>query len=60
MDRLTFNRKLNELITDFLEPGGDPAYVADVLRQIADEVFEEPEVHPDQLSLWYDTRAELR
>lgn len=42
MDRLTFNRKLNSLISDFLEGGGDPAYCADVLRDIADEVFEKP------------------
>jgi len=60
MDRLTFNRKLNALITDFLEEGGDPAYCADILRQVADEVFEEPDDGPDQLSLWYDTSAELR
>jgi hypothetical protein len=26
----------------------------------ADEVFEEPDEGPDQLSLWYDTSAELR
>lgn len=60
MDRLTFNRKLNALITDFLEEGGDPAYCADILCQVADEVFEEPDGGPDQLSLWYDTSAELR
>jgi|GEM_PF-5065544 len=60
MDRLTFNRELNELVTDFLEPGGDPAYVADILREIADEVFEEPDEGPDQLALWYDTSAEIR
>jgi hypothetical protein len=60
MDRLTLNRKLNALITDFLEEGGDPAYCADILRQVADEVFEEPDDGPDQLSLWYDTSAELR
>lgn len=60
MDRLTLNRKLNALITDFLEEGGDPAYCADILRQVADDVFEEPDDGPDQLSLWYDTSAELR
>ena len=43
MDRLTFNLRLNSLITAFLEDGGDPAYCANILRQIADEVFEEPE-----------------
>ena len=42
MDRLTFNLHLNALITAFLENGGDPAYCADILRQIAGEVFEEP------------------
>jgi len=60
MEFLTFNRELNELVTDFLEPGGDPAYVADILREIADEVFEEPDEGPDQLALWYDTSAEIR
>ena len=42
MTRLEFNMKLNELITDFLELGGDPAWLADTLRAVADEVFEEP------------------
>ena len=43
MDRLTFNMRLNALITTFLEDGGDPAYCADILRQVADEVFEKPQ-----------------
>jgi len=60
MDRLTFNLKLNALVTEYLETGGDPAWCGDLLREIADEVFEEPEEGPDQLSLWYDTSAELR
>lgn len=56
MDRLTLNRKLNALITDFLEEGGDPAYCADILRQVADEVFEEPDIPEDrQLNLWGST-----
>jgi hypothetical protein len=43
MTRLQFNMKLNALVTDFLEEGGDPSWIAEDLRQVADEVFEEPE-----------------
>lgn len=43
MTRLEFNMKLNALITDALEAGSDPAWLADTLRAAADEVFEEPE-----------------
>jgi len=38
----------------------DPAHCGDLLREIADEVFEEPDDGPGQLSLWYDPSAELR
>ena len=42
MTRLEFNMKLNELITEYLGYCGDPAWLADNLRAVADEVFEEP------------------
>ena len=42
MTRLELNMKLNALITDFLEESGDPSWLADTLRSVADEVFEEP------------------
>ena len=59
MDYNTFSAHLNALVTEFLDGGGDPAACGDLLREIADEVFEEPDGGPDQLSLWYDTSAEL-
>ena len=37
----TFAAHLNALVSEFLENSGDPAQVADLLREIADEVFEE-------------------
>jgi hypothetical protein len=33
--------KVNELVVACLEAGGDPATIADELREIADEVCEE-------------------
>jgi len=42
MSFLQFNMKLNETISAWLEAGGDPLRCAEVLRAIADEVFEEP------------------
>ena len=59
MDYNTFRAHLNALVTEFLDKGGDPAHCGDLLREIADEVFEEPDDGPDQLSLWYDASAEL-
>jgi len=50
MTRLQFNMKLNALVTDFLEEGGDPSWIAEDLRQVADEVFEEPEEVLDQVA----------
>ncbi|MCG3773824.1 MAG: hypothetical protein JW395_0638 [Nitrospira sp.] len=44
MTFLEFNMKLNEIISAWLEDGGDPACCADALRMAADEVFEEVEV----------------
>ena len=60
MDIATLSGHINMLVSEFLEAGGDPAHCGDLLREIADDVFEEPEEGPDQLSLWYDTSAELR
>ncbi len=44
MDIATLSGHINMLISDFLDKGGDPAQCSDLLREIADEVFEEPEV----------------
>jgi hypothetical protein len=35
--------ELNELVSRFLENSGDPSVLAEVLREIADDVFEEDE-----------------
>jgi len=35
--------ELNELVSRFLEDGGDPSILAETLREIADDVFEEDE-----------------
>jgi len=35
--------ELNELVSRFLEDSGDPSILAECLREIADDVFEEPE-----------------
>ena len=35
--------ELNELGSRFLEDAGDPSILAECLREIADDVFEEPE-----------------
>jgi len=40
MTFLQFNMKLNEVVSAWLERGGDPARCADALRQCADEVFD--------------------
>ena len=41
MDFATFNTRLNALVSEFLDKGGDAAECGDLLREIADEVFEE-------------------
>ena len=54
MDYGTFSAHLNALVTEFLDRGGDPAQAADLMREIADEVFgeeEEPEA-VRQVALW--------
>jgi hypothetical protein len=57
MDYGTFSAHLNSLVTEFLDRGGDPAEAADLMREIADEVFEEPDEDstPEavrQVALW--------
>jgi len=57
MDYGTFSAHLNALVTEFLDRGGDAAETADLLREIADEVFEEDEedAAPEavrQVALW--------
>ena len=42
MDFTAFSAHLNSLVTEFLDKGGDAAHCGDLLREIADEVFEEP------------------
>jgi hypothetical protein len=41
MDIATLSGHINMLVSEFLEAGGDPARCGDLLREIADEVFEE-------------------
>ncbi len=36
--------ELNELVSRVLEDGGDPSILAESLRELADDVFEEEEV----------------
>jgi hypothetical protein len=57
MDYGTFSAHLNALVTEFLDRGGDPAQAADLMREIADEVFEEDEEDSSpeavrQVALW--------
>jgi len=40
MTFLEFNMKLNNVVTAWLEGGGDPARCADALRQCANDVFD--------------------
>ena len=55
MDYNAFRAHLNALVTEFLDGGGDAAECGDLLREIADEVLEEPEGDgPDQMPLWGD------
>ena len=35
--------ELNELVSRFLENSGDPSVLAETLRELADDVFEEDE-----------------
>ena len=59
MTFLEFNMKLNEIISAWLEDGGDPARCADALRMAADEVFEEdPEADGNGGLTWAQARAQ--
>jgi len=42
-DYETFRKNLNALVSEYLENSGDPALAADLMREIAEEVFEEEE-----------------
>ena len=35
--------ELNELVSRFLEDGGDPSFLSEGLREMADDVFAEPD-----------------
>ena len=60
MDYNTFSAHLNAIVSEFLDSSGCPNQCAELLREIADDVFEEPDDDgPDELGLWYDTSAEL-
>lgn len=38
-----FMMDLSELVSRYLEDGGDPSVLTESLREMADDVFEEPE-----------------
>ena len=60
MDLATLSGHINMLVSEFLEAAGDPNQCAELLREIADDVFEEEEDDgPDPGVLWNDTSAEL-
>lgn len=40
MTHTEFMLELNELVSRFLEDGGDPSILAESLREIADDVFD--------------------
>jgi hypothetical protein len=48
MDNTTFALELNALVSRFLEESGDPSICAETLREIADDVFEEPSPQHEQ------------
>lgn len=39
MSDLRLRAALNDLVSDYLEDGGDPALCADLLREVADTIF---------------------
>ena len=43
MTHTEFMLELNELVSRFLEDGGDPSFLSEGLREVADDVFEEGE-----------------
>ena len=63
MDFDTFSSQLNALVTEFLDGGGDPGSCSDLLREVAAEIFEDPDLNEEYSqcpnAAWYDTSAEL-
>ncbi len=59
MDFATFSGHIHAIVSEFLENSGCPNMCAELLREIADDVFEEPDDGPDPGVLWNDTSAEL-
>jgi len=53
-----FMLELNELVSRYLEDSGDPSILAENLREMADDVFEEDE-DEDPNGAWNDTSTEL-
>ena len=43
MTHTEFMLELNELVSRFLEDGGDPSFLSEGLREMADDVFAEDE-----------------
>jgi hypothetical protein len=43
MTHTEFMLELNDLVSRFLEDSGDPNFLAESLREVADDVFEEDE-----------------
>lgn len=60
MDFATFSGHIHAIVSEFLENSGCPNMCAELLREIADDVFEEEDDDgPDPGVLWNDTSAEL-
>ena len=60
MNLATLSGHINMLVSEYLENSGCPNMSAELLREIADDVFEEEEEDgPDPGVLWNDTSAEL-
>jgi len=61
MDFDTFSSQINALVSEFMENSGCPSQCANLLQEIARDVFEHDaeDDGPDPGSAWYDTSAEL-
>ena len=58
MDYNSFSAHLNAIVSEFLDSSGCPNQCAELLREIADDVFEEPDDDgPDVLGLQYDIKC---
>lgn len=53
-----FRREVSALVSAYLEKGGQPSAVWEILSDIAWQI-EPPEEGPDPLASWYVTSAEL-